>query len=557
MELRPYQLAARDEVVKAFTADDLHSVLYALPTGTGKTVTFGAIHNALQAERPGKTLVLAHREELLDQAAGMFERSAPGTVVGIEQGDRYAEKDCSVVIASVQTLSRGKRLGWFSPNLIITDEAHHAVAESYVKIFKRYGAMQPGEVKLVGCTATPKRLDKLNLASVFQRQVYNYPIRQAIEEGYLCDIRGYRVRSDVNLDKVKTLGGDFNQGELAAAVMDQNRTRKALSHWWSVARNRQTVVFCASVEHAEMVAETFRSKNFKAECIHGNLGKEERRAILERFKQGETQILTNVEVLTEGFDHPPLSCVLMMRPTKSWSLYMQMTGRGTRICDGKEDLIVIDVVDNCRKHSLAGVPAILDLPPGLDLQGKSLSQAAKYMDQVESKLSLLKEEMPSTFSELQTVLEKVDLFAAVEPAAEVKENSTMTWVKINAEHYLLSCGSVRTDDPAVRGPQQEAHLRQDLMGQWVLQFLVGGVVVDGRGPYDQEIGPVLRIADREVRAYWPSVGYIADSGARWRKDPPTEGQIKMLVRSGFNPDAVSKLTKGEASSMISAVLANR
>lgn len=565
MQPRPYQRECATAVLDA-RDKGLQRVLYALPTGCGKTFVFTLIHRLWEA--PGPTLVIAHREELLDQAAGAFLKVDPSLKVGVEQGDRRADPDCDVICGSVQTLSRGKRLLDFLPKMIVCDEAHHAPAASYKKIFERFGCFEPGGPMLVGCTATPKRLDRVNLATIFEKQVFNYPLRQAIEEGYLSDVRGYRVRSDVSLEKVKTTAGDFNQKELAEAVDDRIRTYKVLSHWWQVARNRQTIAFCASVEHAQNVCEAFRFGRVKAECIHGKLSREERESILSRFKRGEVQALTNVEILTEGFDHPPTSCILMMRPTQSWSLYMQMVGRGTRLYPGdpksevpflqapKEDLLVIDVVDNCRKHSLAGVPAILDLPADFDLEGKSLMQAAQFMDELGEKASIFTRgdlaQTPSSFDELETMLEQVDLFAQVEPPQEVRENCELTWVKMSPEKYYLSCGR---DD---QGLDREVKLEQDLMGNWILQLLVGGSLVYGTeyrsDDTPERLAKILKAADRGIRRVWPDAERIASQNAAWRTDPPTDKQLKMLRRFGYSDDLLLKLSKGEASNLITANL---
>jgi superfamily II DNA or RNA helicase len=571
LNLRPYQQDASKAVIDAFNRG-LQRVLVAMPTGTGKTVTFGSVHELYQ--EPGQTLVVAHRDELIEQAAAMFRWADPAAKVGIEKANQYAAPSCSVVVSSIQTLARGQRLSWMHPKLIVPDEAHHAVAPSWVKVFDRFGCFTLGGPKLLGVTATPKRLDRLNLQSVFEEQVYTYPIRQAIEEGWLLDIRGYRVRSDVNLDKVHSTAGDFNKGELADAVKDPERTRRALSHWYGKAKDRKTLVFCADVEHAELVAAEINAKlnsrGVFAACVHGELKTPERRQHLADFKAGKLQILTNAELLTEGYDEPEVGCILMLRPTQSWGLYCQMLGRGTRTLkgtiDGLEDaearvnaitesalpdLIVIDVVDNCRRHSLAGVPCVLDLPPSLDLEGETLTKAAKFIDQLGEVAAILTQEnLPDTFSGLQTLLEQVDLFAQVEPPQEVKEHCSLAWVRLNAEHYFVECGSLQTHYGQKRAA---AHLRQDLLGRWVLQLLEDQAVVSGT-TYEAELEPALEQADAFVRTWWPSVTRVAGQNAPWRRDPPTAGQLKLLQERGYDEQALAKLNKGQASSLISALM---
>lgn len=550
-ELRPYQKDCVDAVLNA-RERGRRRVLYVQATGLGKTVAFCNIVEQLVRSERRPALVIAHRDELLDQAARRMSADCPGFVVQTEAGTRRASPRSHVVVSSVQTLGRKdtKRLEWLrqiAPSVIICDEAHRAAAQSYGNVFERFGAYD-GRSFLVGCTATPKRFDRKALTgehgAVFEEQVFDYGIRDGINDGYLCPVRGYRVVSDVDLGSVKQTAGDFNQGDLAQAVDVLPRTKRAIDHWFEVAQGRKTLVFCASVDHAQHAAEAWRDRGIPAECVHGELHRETRKAILRRFATGETQIVTNVECLTEGFDQPDVSCIVMLRPTQSWGLYMQMAGRGTRLAPGKADCLIIDVVDNCKKHSLATVPAILDLPPGLDLQGHSLTEAADKIDSMGAQAAVLADANPETFDEIVTMLQDVDLFARVDPPAEVVQSSDLNWLSIPGG-YFLSCGDKRS-----------AKITQDALGDYHLHMW------DEDGELlpmalDSEPGPSLKHADSIVLDIWPQSMGVVRRAARWRSEPPTDKQIGVLRRAGYSMPAIAALTKGKASALISQIMAQR
>ena len=546
--LRPYQEEAVGAVLAAREAG-LQRVLYVLPTGTGKTQVFVGIRQRLG----GRALILAHREELLDQAANRFLAVDPTSYPQIEQGSRKAARWAGVVAASVQTLVRGSRLDWFQPDLIVVDEAHHAVSPTHKKVLERFRAFEPGGPLVVGCTATPKRLDKKNLGSIFQETVYSYGIREAIRDGWLCDIRGYRVRTDVDLTKIKSVAGDFNQRELAEAVDVEGRTGAAIRHWQEVAGDRCTIVFCATVEHAKHAAEAWNKVGVPSAHIDGSMGSEERRSLLARFKRGQVQVLTNVEVLTEGFDHPPIGCVVMLRPTESWALFCQAIGRGTRIAPGKDGLVVIDVVDNCGRHQLTTVPAILDLPPDLDLQGRSLAEAADKLELAAERLGALSEGktaaealkayQPKLFHELDSLLEQIDLLAAATPEEVKDARCRLAWVRMPDGSYYFGYGGAR-----------DAWLSRDGNGSWVLVMRQGDRVVKrGRAPLGAEAGPIeaLFLADNRVRRIWPTVEIPGAADATWRGQRPTPAQMRLLQQFQVAPEIIPQLTAGTASAVIS------
>ena len=373
-ELRPYQRQCLERLRQRYR-DGKRRLLVSLPTGTGKTVIFAQFPHYFRVKK--RLLVLAHREELLEQARQKFHDVDPTLRVEIEQAGKRASADCKVVIASVPTIGRAgsARLAALAPQdfyLIVVDEAHHSVAKSYRAIFEHFHLFAPDTPRmLVGFTATPRRGDQQGLGKVFEEIAYKRSLEEMIRERFLCPVAGWRVASNVNLDAVQVRGGDFVESQLARVVDVAERNALLLRAYQDLARQRRCIVFCVNVAHAQDVAARFRDAGIRAAAVWGAMSKDQRRTTLADLSSGALEVVTNCNVLTEGFDEPRIDCILMARPTHSRLLYAQMVGRGTRLHPEKADLLVIDVADNSRTHTLAGLHALFDLNPALDLQGSN------------------------------------------------------------------------------------------------------------------------------------------------------------------------------------------
>jgi superfamily II DNA or RNA helicase len=555
---RPYQEQALDAIANARERGVRRSLI-TLPTGTGKTNIFAwALKRFREAGDTRPAVIVAHREELLTQAAERIALLAPELRVGTERAEERVEPhEADVVVASVQTIGRknSARLPWCEPGFIVLDEAHHALPHnSYGRVLERWP-----DAFVLGCTATPKRLDRLSLHAsaegVFEEVVFSYGIREAIADGWLCSLRGYRVKTDVDLTDLRTMAGDFEEAELARRIVTEERTQKAVDHWHEVARGRPTIAFGTNVEHAHMIADLFRRSGVPAEAVDGGMARDERRAVIKRYRSGETVVLANCMVATEGFDAPETACVVMARPTQSWGLYCQCVGRGTRLAPGKKDCLIIDLVDVTTRHSLATLPTLLDLPCGLDLEGRSISEAAEALEELGARVSFLQDFAPDTFSELETVLEEVDLFANVEPPADVQAASALAWLKVPGG-LLLSCGGT--------GEQREAQLRQDALGDWHLRISVATATPSGpalhvlaKGRAGGSLAEALRRADAAVLDRWPEVRWLAGADARWRGDTVTTKQVNLLRKLGYEGKVVERMSKGQASGLIAQHFAGR
>jgi superfamily II DNA or RNA helicase len=541
---RPYQEAALEAILAARRAG-LQRVLVTMPTGTGKTNVFCWLMERMNLRRPA--LVLAHRDELIRQAADRIAALSPGVNVGVEKAAESAAPGCEVIVASVQSIGRqnSTRLEWLAelgPELIICDEAHHAPADSYLRVFERFGAFDKGGAFLVGCTATPHRIDAKSMGQVFQEEAYRYELREAMQAGWLCPIQCFRVVTDTDLSGVRTAQGDFEVGALAAVVNNTDRTKQVIEHWLQAASGRRTIAFCVDVAHAHDTAELFREAGVPAEAVDGSMPMEQRRAILDRLRSGQIQVVANCAVLTEGFDCPEVAAVVMLRPTKSSALYTQMAGRGTRPALGKRDLVLIDVVDNCTRHSLITAPVLLGLPLNLDLQGQSLLKAAEMVDELGAGASVLDIGRPVTFTEIQTKLAQWDIFAQIELPEEVERNTVLAWSPVPSGFYL-SCGNKR-----------EARIHRDMVGAYQLHVIDAGGQSD-RVALGSNLLRAFRQADAYVQQVWPDAGGLIRSDRRWRMEPPTQKQLDLLAKKGLPPHVLEKLTKGEACRAITRLLA--
>ena len=342
--LRPYQQAARDSIHAQWEQGRLRTLLV-LPTGTGKTIVFASVA-ADQVRAGDRVLILAHRGELLEQAADKLQRST-GLVSAVEK----AESTClnswfRVVVGSVQTLQRPARLERFPRDYfgtIIIDEAHHAITDGYRRILDYFE-----NVKVLGVTATPDRGDMRNLGEVFDSLAYEYKLTDAIKEGYLCKIMAQTIPLKLDISGVALSGGDYAVGELGTALdpyLEQIAAEMAQR-----CKGRKTVVFLPLIKTSQKFRDLLNAQGFRAAEVNGQSA--DRKEVLADFDTGKYNVLCNSMLLTEGWDCPSVDCVVVLRPTKVRSLYSQMVGRGTRLAEGKTDLLLLDFLWMTDKHEL-------------------------------------------------------------------------------------------------------------------------------------------------------------------------------------------------------------
>ncbi len=344
MELRPYQAEAKAAVFEQWDKGAFKTLLV-LPTGCGKTIVFAKV--AEDCVRQGyRVLILAHRGEILEQAADKIKKS---TNLGC--ATEKAEQTClgswfRITVGSVQSMQREKRLSQFSEdyfNVIIIDEAHHCISDGYQKVLQHFPS-----AKVLGVTATPDRGDMRNLGEFFESLAYEYTLPKAIREGYLSPIKAMTIPLQLDLSGVSIQSGDFKAGDIATAL--DPYLHQIADEMMKYCRDRKTVVFLPLVKTSQKFKEILNEKGFKAAEVNGE--SKDRAEVLETFDKGEYNVLCNSMLLTEGWDCPSVDCVIVLRPTKVRSLYSQMVGRGTRLCEGKSHLLLLDFLWHTERHEL-------------------------------------------------------------------------------------------------------------------------------------------------------------------------------------------------------------
>ena len=340
MQLRSYQIKAIDSLRYSFNTKGKKSPLLVMPTGAGKTVVFAAISKAI-SQNEKNVLILVHRRELIDQASKKLKN------IGVNHGviaAKYKSSQNNIQIASVQTLVRRLVTNTFNPHYIIIDEAHHAAAGSWRKIIEHFK-----DAYKIGCTATPIRLDGRGLADYFDDLVRGPGVAKLIKDKYLAPYKVFAPPLKINLDKVKTLGGDYQKKELEKQIDSADIIGDAVQQYKKHADGLPAIAFCISIKHATDVCNKFKDAGYKAAIVHGEMKVDDRDEAIKGLGNGKIQILTSVDVISEGTDVPDVSAAILLRPTKSEGLYLQQVGRVLRPKPDKT-AIILDHVNSTRTH---------------------------------------------------------------------------------------------------------------------------------------------------------------------------------------------------------------
>ena len=547
---RPYQDEAINAILSAYDTGTRRQLLV-MATGTGKTHVFGQL--AAKRATLGQTLILSHTDDLVRQTAYRMMELNPNARITIEMGSEYvADPTADIISASVQTLgrkgtTRGDTFTWDNIKTVVVDEAHHSSSESYSRILDRAGVLLPETDKLLlGCTATPARADGIAL-DAYEKVVYVYPIRKAINEGYLVDIRGYRVRTETSLAGVARSGTDYVISELSERVDTSLRNQQIVNAWKSHGENRKTVVFCASIDHAVSVAEEFKSRGISSEVVWGD--DPERTEKIARHRSGTTNVLCVCGLLLEGYDDPTIACVVLARPTQSSVLFSQCVGRGTRLAPNKKDLIVIDVVDGTMTHSLVTLPTLMGLPNTLDIHGAMLTRAADYIEEMQAKNPAVDFTKLERLDGAKLLVEKVDMFSIKFPP-EVENSSELTWYKAATGGYKMLVPKEGT------GKTGSVHIYENALGIWELDGMIKDDAFHGTRPSFEE---AIKVADEQVRkrVNLQTLSCVKRE-ALWHKKPVSGGQMAMLKRLfPHRAFAFDLMTSGQASRLISERLTRR
>lgn len=517
---RPYQTAAIQALTTGWQGPN-NRLAVVLPTGAGKTVVFANLIQARPADARGRVLVIAHREELIEQAAAKIRAVAPQLRVGIVKAERDQHEDVDVIVASIQTLAVPRRREAIRDiGLIIVDECHHAAARTYMDVLEHFGAWRGAPT--AGFTATMTRTDG-GLGDVWQDVVFTLDILDMISDNYLVDVRGKRVVVDgLDLDQVKTRNGDLQEGQLGQALEDSDAAAVTADAYKRFAIDRPGVVFTPTVDTAKTMADAFTSVGIPAAPVWGDMGRDDRARTLRAYQHGELQVLTNCMVLTEGFDAPWTSCVVVARPTKSPGLYCQMVGRGLRLSPetGKKDALVLDVMGASTRHQLASIVDLTTQATGAARDGKSLSEMVRETTEAKQHVMLRAAEW-----------EDIELFG----------RSSSRWLRTPAGTWFIPV----TDDAFLFLARASPAGSGYLVRRWTKSHGVQPPQEDQARP----LAGAMRFAETAARALaaYYDAGSLTKKSASWRARPASQKSLnycrvlRLPVPAGATSGDVSDL----------------
>jgi len=556
MLLRSRQQEFVDKCMVALADND--NTLGVAPTGAGKTIMLSAVIGEMHKQNPNlKACVLAHRDELTAQNEEKFKWFNPAISTSIV--DSYGKSwDGNVTFAMVQTLSRENNLKEMPlVDLLVVDEAHHVTAPSYKNILEHAYQANPN-LKLLGVTATPERGDKSSLGEVFNNCCDQIKIGELIFSGNLVRPVTFAIDMGNTTEKLKALRtrstGDYSNDDVASILDSEPLNSEIIRHLREKAGDRKTVIFCSNIAHARNVTNSFNASSISAALITGEMNKEQRNLIFENMTKGEIQVIVNVAVLTEGWDYPPISCVVLLRQSSYKLTMMQMIGRGLRTIDPviypdiiKKDCVVLDFGISTMLHgSLDQMINLSSKNKGFKicpLCKKKIPKESEEcplcnadlveQDQVEDKKQKAKRVL-SSFE-----MAEIDLLEAVNFHFTEFEDDTLLASGFYSWAYVQRKGDIWV---AVGGKQDKGYSLNDLDSGKVIADIPTRVIYQGRKlEAIAAANDFLSLYEKEETAM---------KTATWRNQKPTERQLNILP-SSYKTDA--SLTRGDASAIITYI----
>lgn len=423
VKLRPYQKEAIECIRSTFESEFRQYI--EMPTGSGKTITFlqyaKSNHKRILVIVPSKELM----NQVVDTALKFWE---PWDIS--RKGDRYDENINKIHVCIIHSI-RGPYLTKLAKNpfdLIIVDEAHHIQAESYKKFIKKHCEFFK-DPKILGCTATPDRLDGLLLKSILHKCSYKLELEDLIEQGFLCDIEGFNVKTKIELNDLAGNNSDYSLLQLYKKLCIESRNEMIVSLCKTEMKDRKVLIFCINIAHSKKINQMLIDSGISSEHIDGKMNKISRESIINSFRMGDTSVICNCQLLTEGFDEPSIDGIILARPTLSRSLFVQMIGRGLRIFKGKKNCKIIDIVDNHKR--VIGFNSLLD--------NQNLSEIESFSKAKDIRNHISKETLKIT----EFSIERVNLLKN-RKIDEVEATTNM--IEYLEENKILFCHPISFDE---------------------------------------------------------------------------------------------------------------
>ncbi|KAL3418360.1 hypothetical protein PVAG01_10076 [Phlyctema vagabunda] len=547
-----------------------------LATGSGKTVIFTQLIDRVPPRNAtsNQTLILAHRQELVEQAARHCTNAYPDKRVEIEMGNMHSSGSAEITVASIQSIISGDRISKFDPSrfkLVLVDEAHHIVAPGYLRTLDYFGLEEKraDSPALVGVSATLSRFDGLRLGAAIDQIVYHKDYIDMIGEKWLSDVIFTTVQTKADISKVKKgANGDFAPAELSRAVNTDEVNEITLRSWFAKAKDRKaTLAFCVDLTHVAGLTNTFRKHGIDARFVTGDTPKPERSARLDSFRNGEFPVLVNCGVFTEGTDIPNIDCVLLARPTKSRNLLVQMIGRGMRLHPGKKDCHIIDMVASL-ETGIVTVPTLFGLDPSEVVETANPDDMKSMLDAKESEAQN-SATLPSgaTKKDVRPVSNKVvftdydnvfDLIEDMSGELHIRAISPHAWVNVAQDKYVLS-SSDGSHVKIEKVPLADSEEHEFLVIS--LHALSTVPKVPNTKPFAKprvltrslNLTDAVHAADTFAASKYP-FKFISQNQL-WRKQPATDGQLIFLnkLRPKTDPLTPEDITKGKAGDMITKI----
>ena len=517
MELRPYQKEATAAVFHEWQ-EGRGKTLLIQATGTGKTVVFSNIVQQFLNNQKGRALILAHRDELLQQASDKLQ-AVTGIVPQFEKAQFTAvDSDADVVIGSVQTLTQDRRLNAYPVNafdLIVVDEAHHCLSESYQKVLGYFNGAH-----VLGVTATPDRADKKDMLSYFDSVAYEYSMLQGVRDGYLSPLKALMIPLNIDISSVKVSCGDYVASDLGNAL--EPYLEQIAEEMTKYCMKRKTVVFMPLVAISQSFCELLNKKGFRAVEVNGQ--SEDRKERLQAFEDGKYNVIVNSMLLVEGWDCPSVDCLVNLRPTKSRALYTQIVGRILRLSPetGKKDALILDFLWMTQKLSLCRPSCIV---------AKDEAHAKKIDEMVENAALLDDESVDILDAEEQAekdIIQERKEALAKELQAQRRKKAKL----VDPLQFVFSINENLDDyEPEAKWEFEKPSPKQLALLE---KFNINPDDIDTRGKATRLIDVLMRRANEGLS---------------------TAKQIRLLERYGFNE--VGTWTKQEAGDMITRISENR